>query len=274
MKASTRKRLASIPFYLVIFLFLFFVIGIFLTVVIGCFSNDWRGTFLPTSYDLFFLKHTWENYHVGQYYLTSLKIVVTATMISLICAMPTAYVMARKDLKIKTLLNRFFQLPILLPELLIGIPLARIFYSIGIAETYTVVILVLMVIGIPFGLSILTPFIEALDDRVEVAAETLGANRFTVFMKIVVPQLIPGVVSTLVNVFVRLFTNYTLVLLVGGPQTFTLTIKVFSTLSNAKVEPQAWLNSLTVYYMIPMLLFTFFSLVLEKRLKKRFGGGE
>ncbi len=274
MKATTRKRLSSIPFYIVMFLFLILVLGIFLTVVIGCFSNDWRGTFLPTSYDLFYLKHTWTNYHVGHYYMTSFKVVVTATIISLVCAMPTAYVLARKNFKIKGLLNRIFQLPILLPELLIGIPLARIFYSIGIAETYTVVTMVLMVIGIPFGLSILTPFIEALDDRVEVAAATLGASRFKVFTKIVVPQLIPGVVSTLINVFVRLFTNYTLVLLVGGPQTFTLTIKVFSTLSNAKVEPQAWLNSLTVYYMIPMLLFTFLSLVLEKRLRKRFGGAE
>ncbi|WP_312371780.1 ABC transporter permease [Lachnoclostridium sp.] len=272
MKAKSRKNLTRIPFYIIMFTFILFVVGIFATVVIGCFSNDWSKTFLPKSFSTFYLKQAWTNYGIAKYYLVSVEIVVVATSLSLICVIPTAYVMARKEMKIKSLLHQFFQLPILLPELLIGIPLATIFYSIGIAESYGVVVAILIVIGIPFGLSILIPFIEALDERVEIAAETLGANKFKVFTKIIIPQLIPGVVSTLINVFVRLFTNYTLVLLVGGPKTFTLTIKVFNVLSNAKTEPQALLNSLTLYYMLPMLIFTFLTLVLEKMLKKRFGG--
>lgn len=128
-----------------------------------------------------------------------------------------------------------------------------------------------MVIGIPYGLSILTPFIENLDGRVEVAAETLGANKFVVFTQIIAPQLIPGIVATLINVFVRLFTNYTLLLLVGGISTYTLTIKVFNVLQNARVESQALLNSLTLFYMLPMLGFTIVSLVAEKLLQRRFG---
>lgn len=271
MRAKTRKRLARLPFYLIMFLFILFVIGIFATVVIGCFSNDWSKTFLPETFSTFYLKQAWTNYGIGGYYLTSIKIVAAATLISLVCAIPASYVMARREMKIKGLLHQFFQLPILLPELLIGIPLATIFYSIGIAESYAAVVAVLIVIGIPFGLSILTPFVESLDERVEIAAETLGADKLTVFTKIIIPQLLPGVVSTLINVFVRLFTNYTLVLLVGGPKTFTLTIKVFNVLSNAKVEPQALLNSLTLYYMLPMLVFTFLTLLMEKKLKKRFG---
>lgn len=272
MKAKTRKTLARIPFYIIMFLFILFVVGIFATVVIGCFSNEWSKTFLPKSFTTFYLKQAWDTYSVMGYYITSIKIVVAATLISLVCVIPSAYVMARREMKIKGFLHHFFQLPILLPELLIGIPLATIFYSMGIAETYGVVVAVLIVIGIPFGLSILTPFVESLDERVEIAAETLGANKFTVFTRIIIPQLLPGVVSTLINVFVRLFTNYTLILLVGGPKTFTLTIRVFNTLSNAKTEPQALLNSLTLYYMLPMLIFTFLTLVMEKRLKKRYGG--
>lgn len=272
MSARTRKCLARIPFYVIMFTFILFVIGIFATVVIGCFSNEWSKTFLPETFTAFYLKQAWEMYNIGGYYLTSVKVVVFSTLISLVCVLPTAYVMARKEMKLKGILHQFFQLPILLPELLIGIPLATIFYSLGIAESFGVVVAVLIVIGIPFGLSILIPFIEALDERVEIAAETLGANKFQVFTLVIIPQLLPGVVSTLINVFVRLFTNYTLVLLVGGPKTFTLTIKVFNILSNAKTEPQALLNSLTLYYMLPMLIFTFLALWMEKKLKKRFGG--
>lgn len=272
MKAKTRKMLCSIPYYIIIFLFIGIVLGLAATVAIGCFSMDWRGTFLPATWTTYQLKLAWEKCNIAHYYIVSIRIVVSATVLSLVCSIPSAYVMARKPVRFKTLLNQFFRLPIMLPELLVGIPLAVIFYMLGLAETFVGVTVILMVIGVPFGLSILTPFIEGLDPRVEIAAETLGANKLTVFLQIIIPQLIPGVVSTMINVFVRLFTNYTLMLLVGGTATYTMTIKVFNVLSNARSEPQALLNSLTLYYMIPMLGFTIVSLAVESLLKKRFGG--
>lgn len=270
-KAKIRRFLCNLPFYLIIFMFIAFVLGITATVIIGCFSLDWRDTFLPKTWTFYYLKEAWKTYNIGHYYLVSLEIVVGATFMSLVCSIPTAYVMARKKMKFKSLLDQFFRLPILLPELIIGIPLAVIFYSIGLAETYIGVVSILMIIGIPFGLSVLIPFIESLDSRVEVAAASLGANNLKVFTTIIIPQLVPGVVTTMINVFVRLFTNYTLLLLVGGTSTYTLTIKVFNVLQNARSEPQALLNSLTVYYMIPMLGFTLLTLICQKLLKRRFG---
>ena len=271
MNSKVKKFLCDLPFYIIMYAFIILVIGITATVIIGCFSLNWRDTFLPEDYSLRYLQEAWTTYNIGSYYVISLKIVVVATLISILCSLPTAYVLARKDFKFKGVLNQFFRLPILLPDLIIGIPLATIFYSIGLAETYFGVTLILMVIGIPYGLSILTPFIENLDGRVEVAAETLGANKFVVDTQLTAPQLIPSIVSNLINVFVRLFTNYTLLLLVGGISTYTLTIKVFNVLQNARVESQALLNSLTLFYMLPMLGFTIVSLVAEKLLQRRFG---
>lgn len=270
-KTKVKRFLCSFPFYLIIFIFIAFVLGITATVIIGCFSLEWRNTLLPKTWTFYYLKEAWKTYNIGHYYIVSLKIIVGATFMSLVCSIPTAYVMARKNMKFKSLLDQFFRLPILLPELIIGIPLAVIFYSIGLAETYIGVVSILMIIGIPFGLSVLIPFIESLDSRVEVAAYSLGANNLKVFTKIIIPQLVPGVVTTMINVFVRLFTNYTLLLLVGGTSTYTLTIKVFNVLQNARSEPQALLNSLTVYYMIPMLGFTLLTLICQKALKRRFG---
>ena len=271
MNKQINKFLVDLPFIMIISLFLLTVIGITVTVVLGAFSHSWVGTVLPSDWTFYNIMHAWSFYEIGRYYIVSLKIVVMATFLSLVCAIPTGYILARKNFAIKGLLEKFFKLPILLPELLIGIPLASLFYSIGLAETYAGVVLVLMVIGIPFGLSIMIPFMEAMDSRVEIAAQTLGANKLVVITRIVIPQLIPGITTTLINVFVRLFANYALVLLLGGPGTYTLTIKVFSTLANARSESQGLLNALTVYYMIPMLGFTSLSLVLQNVLKKRFG---
>ena len=272
MSKKAIKFILNLPFYIIIFTFILFILGITATVFIGTLSLNWRDTFLPQDYSFRFLREAWVNYEITYYYIISIRIVLMATFLSLVCSLPTAYIMARKNIKLKELLNQFFRLPILLPELIIGIPLAVIYYNIGLAETYWGVTSILMVIGIPFGLSILTPFIERLDSRVEIAAETLGANRLVVFTHIIIPQLIPGVATTLINVFVRLFTNYTLLLLIGGPSTFTLTIRVFGVLQNARSEPQALLNSLTVFYMLPMFIFTVLSLICERALRKRYGG--
>lgn len=271
MYKRIKKILSALPFILIISVFLITVISITITVVLGAFSHSWVGTVLPSEWTLYNIKHAWSFYEIGRYYIISLKIIVMSTFLSLVCAIPTGYILARKNFFLKGLIEKFFKLPILLPELLIGIPLASLFYSIGLAETYVGVVLVLMVIGIPFGLSILIPFLETMDSRVEIAAQSLGANKLVLLTHIIVPQLIPGITSTTINVFVRLFANYVLILLLGGPGTYTLTIKVFSTLANARSESQGLLNALTVYYMLPMLGFTSLSLVLQNTLKKRFG---
>jgi len=272
MPKGLKKFLFDLPFYIIIFSFVLLVLGITATVFIGSLSLNWRDTFLPDDFSFRFLRAAWSRYQIGFYYNITFRVITTATVLSLVCSIPTSYVLARRKLRFKNVLAQFFRLPILLPELIVAVPLAVMFFSIGLAQTFWGVTSILMVIGIPFGLSILVPFIESMDVRVETAAETLGATRLKVFIYIIIPQLIPGIVTTMINVFVRLFTNFTFILLIGGPTTFTLTVQVFSVLENARHEPQAELNSLMIFYMLPMLVFTVTALVLERILRKRFGG--
>lgn len=257
--------------WILILSFLTVILGMTLVVFLSAFGKEWYGTVFPQGYTLEWFKQAWSAYEIGAYYKITLQIVVTATIISLVLSIPTAYILARRDFAFKDALIGFFQLPFTLPELVYAVPVASIFYSIGLAETITGLILVNLIIGIPFSVFLLIPFIESLDPRLEWAAQSLGAGKYKMFTRIIVPQLVPGITTAAINIFIRMFSTFTIILLISGPSTQTLPVLVFSVLQGSGTQPPAMLNSLALTLMIPLLFFAFISLWLSAYAQKRLG---
>ncbi|MBA4493488.1 ABC transporter permease [Paenactinomyces guangxiensis] len=265
------KYLRAIPFWIIIVCFITLVIGMTVAVFFNAFAKAWNGTILPDGYTLQWFKQAWVSYEIGNYYQITLEIVFSATVISLVLSLPTAYILARRDFPYKNLLIGFFQMPFTLPELVYAIPITSIFYSIGLAETMPGLILVNLIIGIPFSVFILIPFIESLDQRLEWAAQSLGASKFKMLTRIIIPQLIPGITASAINIFIRMFSNFTIILLISGPEKQTLPVMVFSVLSSSGSQPPQMLNSLALSLMFPLLFFAFFSLWFSSYTQRRLG---
>lgn len=257
--------------WILIIFFLTVILGMTLVVLFSAFGKEWYTTVFPQGYTLQWFIQAWNAYEIGTYYKITLQIVVTATIISLVLSIPTAYILARRDFPYKDGLIGFFQLPFTLPELVYAIPVASIFYSIGLAETIPGLIIVNLIIGIPFSVFLLIPFIESLDPRLEWAAQSLGANKFKMFTRIIVPQLVPGITTATINIFIRMFSTFTIILLISGPKTQTLPVMVFSVLQGSGTQPQAMLNSLALTLMLPLLFFAFISLWISSYTQKRLG---
>lgn len=265
------NRLKTLPFWLIIGGFIITILGMTVTVFLSAFATHWFGTLLPAGFTLSWFQQAWTEYDIWLYFQISLGTTFIATVISLLVSLPGAYVFARKEFRLKGVLLGFYQLPFMLPELAYALPLAAIFYSVGLAETYIGLIIVQLLVGIPFSIVILIPFIEALDPRLEAAAESLGANKFYVFTKIVVPQLIPGIMASAINIFIRMFGALITIVLISGPQMQTLNAMVFSVLSSPGTQAQSLLDSLTLSLMFPLLLFTFISIWLSRWASRRTG---
>lgn len=265
------KIIKALPFWVLIIGFITVVLGMTISVFFGAFGKEWHGTIFPNGYTFEWFEKAWVNYEIGTYYQITLQIVVTATLISLVLSIPTAYILARREFPYKNLLIAFFQMPFTLPELVYAIPIASVFYSIGLAETIPGLVIVNLIIGIPYSVFILIPFIESLDPRLEWAAQSLGANKFKMFTRIVVPQLIPGITASAINIFIRMFSSFTIILLISGPTTQTLPVMVFSVLQSSGTQPPAMLNSLTLTLMFPLLLFAFVSLWISAYTQRRIG---
>lgn len=255
-----RRVFSALPFWIVIGVFIALILGMTLTVLLAAFSVNWYGTILPLHYTLHWFIKAWQDYEIWGYYKVTIEITVISTVLSLCLSIPGAYLLARKDFPLKSVLIGFYRLPFMLPEIVYALPLARIFYAIGLAETIAGLVLAQIVIGIPFALFILIPFIESLDSRLEAAAQSLGANKLQLFTRIIVPQLIPGITSAAINIFIRMFSTFLIILLIAGTQTQTLPVMVFSVLESAGSQPPPEIASLTVSLMIPLLAFTFISL--------------
>src|SRR5699024_3730789 len=95
--------------------------------------------------------------------MVTMEIVLSATVISLLLSIPTVYILARREFPFKQALISFFQLPFTLPDLLYAIPVASIFYSIGLAETIPGLIFVNLIVCILFLIFILFLYFMSFD---------------------------------------------------------------------------------------------------------------
>lgn len=139
-----------------------------------------------------------------------------------------AWVLVRYDFFGKKLVDAFVDLPFALPTAVAGIALAtlysskgwigQIFTPLGIKIAYTPlgVILALTFIGLPFVVRTVQPILEDFETELEEAAASLGANRWQTFQKVILPTLLPALLTGFALAFARAVGEYGSVIFVAG----------------------------------------------------------
>ena len=131
---------------------------------------------------------------------------------------PAAYALARRDFPGKRLVMLLFLLPLLVPPITYGIPLATVLYRTR-PRRHDVwgVMLANLVPTVPFVILVMIPFIEQIDPKIEAAARVFGANTFKLFIHVLLPLLLPGILAALLLVLVRTIAMFELTFLTAGP---------------------------------------------------------
>src|SRR5438094_6084628 len=120
----------------------------------------------------------------------------------------TAWVLVRDDFRGKSLVNAIIDLPFALPTIVAGLVLLT-FYGprspVGVHLAYTriAVYTALLFVTLPFVVRTVQPVLIELDVEMEEAARSLGAGRLAVFRRIVLPNILPGILSGLPMAFAR-----------------------------------------------------------------------
>ena len=189
---SVKFKPSRILFVASIVFSVFIVLGILLTVVLNSLSKGWFSGVLPP-----YLTTEWYAYAANDHDIPSLlgvtfTVVIADVLISLLIAFPAAYVLARHEFKGKALLLSAFLLPMIVPPMTYGLPLAMLAYKVHIAARVIGVVIVNLVPIVPFMVLVLLPFIEQVGTNLESAAKMLGANRWTIFRRVLVPLTVPG----------------------------------------------------------------------------------
>jgi sulfate transport system permease protein len=132
-----------------------------------------------------------------------------------------AWVLVRDDFRGKALVDSVIDLPFALPTIVAGITLLALYgpqgpVGINVAYTRAAVVLALLFVTLPFVVRTVQPVLLELDREVEQAAWSLGASPFQTFRRVVLPVLLPGVLSGVALAFAKAVGEFGSVVIITG----------------------------------------------------------
>jgi sulfate transport system permease protein len=145
----------------------------------------------------------------------TLWVSLLVTAVNAVLGTLTAWVLVRDRFPGKRLVNIFIDLPFALPTIVAGLTLLAL-YGEAIAFTKWAVILALMFVTLPFCVRSVQPVLIELDTEMEEAAASLGATPATVFRRIILPNLVPAIISGAALAFARAVGEFGSIVLISG----------------------------------------------------------
>lgn len=254
----------KVLFYFFIGFFIINLIGLVGTVVVESFSQRWFGTWLPPAYTTRWYEYITTDHDMGQLLFNTLFVAISTTLISLLIGFPAAYILARKKFRFKALLTGLYLLPMMIPPMAYGIPLATLLIRWGLGGTLFGVVIINLVPVIPFVILILAPFIEQVDLSLESASRMLGANRFQTFMRVVLPLVVPGLLSAGMLAVVRTIAMFELTFLVADSRSQTLVVALYADAFAAGIRPTQAISAMAVVYMLTTMTLLIIALIFVK----------
>jgi putative spermidine/putrescine transport system permease protein len=157
----------------------------------------------------------------------SLWLAALSSTIAVLFAVPAALAVARHRFRGREAVLGFFMSPLMIPHVVLGIAFLRFFTTIGLGGTFLGLVLSHIVIVMPFALRLVLAASTGMDRAVERAAVSLGAGSVTVFRRVTLPLILPGVVSGWVLAFITSFDEVTMTVFIASPATITLPVRMF-----------------------------------------------
>ncbi len=193
------------------------------------------------------------------YVVNSTIVAVLAVGIGLLCGLPAAYTMARCR---QASLGFLFLMVRILPGIAFLVPLFVIYRRLGLIDTIGGIVLAHITIVLPLVIWIMAGFFEDIPRELEEAAMIDGCSRVGTFVRIVLPLSKPGIVAATILSFIASWNNFIFVLILGGDNTVTLPMAVYSFVSFEDVN---WggLTAAATVITVPILVL---SLVVQRYL--------
>ena len=161
-------------------------------------------------------------------FATSIGCSFIAALINSVLGVIIAWVLVRYEFPGKRILDGCIELPFALPTSVAGITLSKMYSENGIlgtplaklgikvSYTHLGLVIALVFVGIPFVIRAVQPVLEKLDGQYEEAAFMLGANRFQTFRRVLLPEMMPPVLTGFGLAFARGIGEYGSVIYISG----------------------------------------------------------
>ena len=212
--------------------------------------------------------------------LLTLKVSFAAVIVNVIFGTMIAWVITRYCFPGRSLINALVDLPFALPTAVIGIALATLYAPNGwigrwfdskIAFTPLGIWIALIVVSLPFVVRAVQPIIEELNAELEEAATTLGANHWTIFRRVVLPELAPALVMGSGMAFARATGEHGSVIFIAGNIPYVSEILPVIITGKLEMFDTAGASAVALFMLIISFVILFVFNSVQWALSKRLG---
>ena len=231
---SPNGRRAMRAFFALLVVFLYAPIAILL---IFSFNNSELPTFPLSGFTLHWYHQFLTNADLKGALETSAVVAALSSVGAVLLGVLASVALARKRFAAKAAVSALLLSPLVIPYVVFGISLLLFFHAAGIPRSILTVAIGHIVISLPYTILVLVPRLDQIDVALEEAAADLGASPLQTFRLIVLPLILPAVVSAFLIAFTTSFDEYALASFVVGTR-ITFPVYLYSALRFPSQLPQ------------------------------------
>jgi len=189
-----------------------------------------------------------------QSFWNSLWLGLAAATLSTALAVPAAMAIVRFRAPGLQYLQGVFLSPLIIPHLVLGVALLRMFSLVGGQGSFGWLIFAHALIVTPYTMRLVMAALVGFDDSVEHAAYSLGASSFTVFRRMTLPMILPGITGGWLLAFINSFDELTMSIFVVSPATVTLPVRMYMYATESLDPMMAAVSALIVFLTLALML--------------------
>ena len=230
--------------------------------------NESKLTASFTGFSLKWYETLWHDRDIKEALFNSILLGVISCAISAVIGTLGAVGMARADYKTKGMMEYLSTVPIMIPEIILGMVFLAFFSLLNLPFGMTTLVIAHTTFCIPYIFMMVKARLVGIDRSLEEAARDLGASQIRTFFDITLPLIMPAVLSGSLLAFAMSFDDVVISIFVNGPRLNTLPVKVYTQLKTG-VTPE--INALCTIILAAIVLVLGISSLVQKRQERRRG---
>ena len=231
-------------------LIIFFYLPILYMIIFS--FNEGKSLTVFTGFSLRWYKHMLESRDMMEALYTTFSIAILATIISTVVGTIAAIGLSKSKKIIREVMDQVNNLPLMNPEIVTAIGFMLLFITFKVEKGYATMLLAHIAFCIPYVMLSVMPKIRSLDPNLADAAMDLGATPWQALIKVIVPQITPGIFSGALIAFTMSIDDFIISYFVTGSGVKNLSIMVYT--MSKRVNPSINAVSTLVVVIITLLL--------------------
>lgn len=229
---------------------IFFYVPIVYMIVFS--FNEGKSLTSFTGFSMRWYQHMLESRDMMEALYTTFSVAVIATLISTVVGTISAIGLSKSKKIIRRIMDQVNDLPMMNPEIVTAIGFMLLFITFRVEKGYVTMLLAHIAFCIPYVMLSVMPKIRSLDPNLADAAMDLGATPWQALIKVIVPQITPGIISGALIAFTMSIDDFIISYFVTGRGVKNLSIMVYT--MSKRVNPSINAISTLVVVIITILL--------------------